>query len=262
MSRAAVLIEAGRLAAAGEAFVLVTVVHVIRPASTHNGDRAIVTADGRFMGWVGGACSEPVVIREALRALADREPRRIRIGPSGQKVEGPTDAVVAHSCCASEGVMEILLEPELPTPLLAVIGEGPAAKTLAEITTAVGWRTEGVLSGNADAVVVATMGHRDEEVLAQALTTTSAGYVGLVASHRRARAVLSQLRERGFDEQALARIKSPAGLDLGHCSQEEIAVAVLAELVARRYGRADASGSADAEIDSAVRPLPTTTSMS
>jgi xanthine dehydrogenase accessory factor len=83
-------------------------------------------------------------------------------------------------------------------------------------------------------VVVASMGHGDEDVLTTALVT-AAGYVGLVASSRRAQAVVGELRTRGLDEEELARIRSPAGLDLGPSSQEEIAVAILAELVAWRH---------------------------
>ena len=92
------------------------------------------------------------------------------------------------------------------------------------------------LREGADAVVVAIMGHGDEDALSAALTA-GAGYVGLVASSRRAGVVLGALGERGLDEEALARIRSPAGLDLGPLRQEEIAVAILAELVAWRHER-------------------------
>jgi xanthine dehydrogenase accessory factor len=84
--------------------------------------------------------------------------------------------------------------------------------------------------------VVATMGHGDEDALAAALKA-GVGYVGLVASARRAAVVLDALRQRGIEEQALARVRSPAGRDLGPSTQEEIAVAVLAELVDWRHGR-------------------------
>jgi xanthine dehydrogenase accessory factor len=112
-----VLIAAGRLAAEGKPYALATVVNVVRPASARRGDRALVTPDGRVIGWIGGACSEPSVAREALRALADGEPRLARM-------EGE---------CASEGVVEVLIEPVVPAPLLAVVGESPAARTPAEL---------------------------------------------------------------------------------------------------------------------------------
>ena len=106
-----VLAEAGRLAADGQPFALATVVNVERPASARRGDHALVTPDGVLAGWVGGACTEPTIVREALAALADGEARLVR-------VEGG---------CASEGTIEVLVEPQLPAPLLAVIGDGPAA---------------------------------------------------------------------------------------------------------------------------------------
>ena len=228
-----VLIRAGRLAADGEPHVLATVVNVERPASTRRGDRALVTPEGDLFGWVGGACSEPIVIREALRALADGEPRLVRIGPQGTTAE-KGDVIVAESMCASEGTVEVLVEPHVPRPLLAVVGDGPAARTLRELAATIGWRVASELADGADAVVIASMGHGDEDSLTAALAR-GAGYVGLVASARRAQAVVAELRGRGVDEEALARIRSPAGLDLGPSSQEEIAVAILAELVAWRH---------------------------
>jgi xanthine dehydrogenase accessory factor len=160
----------------------------------------------------------------------------VRIGPPGQVHEAPPGVVVAASSCASEGVVDVLVEPQLPRPLLAVIGGGPAAETLARLAREVGWRVQREGDPNADAVVVATMGHGDEEALEAALAA-GAAYVGLVASARRAHAVLAALRERGVAEESLASVRSPAGLDLGPCTQEEIAVAVLAELVAWRHDR-------------------------
>jgi xanthine dehydrogenase accessory factor len=245
-----VLVRAGRLSAEGEAFVLATVVGVERPASTRRGDRALVTSGGVLFGWVGGACSEPIVVREGLRALADGEPRLVRIGPQGTTAKDG-DVIVAESSCASEGTVEVLVEPQLPRPLLSVVGASPAARTLRELASTIGWRVANELVEEADAVVVASMGHGDEEVLTAALAG-EAGYVGLVASARRAQAVVAELRARGLDEEALARIRSPAGLDLGPSSQEEIAVAILAELVAWEHTR----GASPVEaVDEAIDPI-------
>jgi xanthine dehydrogenase accessory factor len=217
-----VIVEAGRLTTEGKPYALATVVNVVRPASARRGDRALVTPDGRVTGWIGGACSEPTVVREALGALADREPRLARM-------EGG---------CASEGVVEVLIEPVLPTPLLVIVGESPAARTLGALARTVGWRVRDDGVEEADAVVVATMGHGDEELLASALDS-EAGYVGLVASAKRAATVLAELRARGLDEESVLRVRAPAGLDLGPSSQEEIAVAILAELVAWRHTRGE-----------------------
>ncbi len=213
-----VLVEAGRLAAEGRPFALATVVGVERPASARRGDHAIVTPEGALHGWVGGACTESTVVREGLLALADGEARVVR-------VEGG---------CASEGTIELLVEPRLPAPLIAVVGDSPAARTLMELARTLGWRVADELQEKADAVVIASMGQGDEEAL-QAALALGAGYVGLVASSKRGAAVLAELRARGLDEEALARVRCPAGLDLGPSSQEEIAVAILAELVAWRH---------------------------
>jgi xanthine dehydrogenase accessory factor len=214
-----VLVEAGRLAEAGESFALATVVAVERPSSARVGDRALVTADGELRGWVGGACTEPEVVRLALEALGHGEARRERI----------------ESRCASEGAVEVLLEPQRPALLLAIVGGAPAASTLRELASVLGWRvTDDVES--ADAVVIASMGREDESALETALAG-NAGYVGLVASAKRASSVLADLHASGLDEESLARVRSPAGLDLGPSSQEEIAVAILAELVAWRHTR-------------------------
>jgi xanthine dehydrogenase accessory factor len=229
-----VLVEAGRLAEAGEPFVLATVVGVERPSSARVGDRALVTADGELRGWVGGACTEPEVVRLALASLADGETRRERI----------------ESRCASEGAVEMLIEPQLPVFLLAVVGDAPAARTLRELAAVLRWRTT-LEIGDADAVVIASMGRDDEEALERALAS-GAGYVGLVSSARRAAAVTAALRERGVGEEALARIRSPAGLDLGPSSQEEIAVAILAELVAWRHLHGQSPGEL---VEEAVDPI-------
>jgi xanthine dehydrogenase accessory factor len=225
-----VVVEAGRLAAEGTPFALATVVNVERPVSARRGDHAIVLADGSLRGWVGGACTEPEVVRLGLAALADGDVRRERI----------------ESRCASEGAVEVLIEPQLPSPLLAVVGNAPAARTLRRLADVLGWRTTESLEG-ADAIVVASMGREDEDAL-QAALASGAGYVGLVASAKRASAVTAELRGRGVGEEALAAVRSPAGLDLGPSTQEEIAVAILAELVAWRHTRGPSPADLVAEV--------------
>ncbi len=214
-----VLVEAGRLAEAGEPFVLATVVGVERPSSARVGDRALVTPDGSLRGWVGGACTEPEVVRLSLAALSSGDPSRERI----------------ESRCASEGAVEVLIEPQLGAFVLAVIGEAPAARTLRGLAAVLGWRTSPSVEGT-DAIVIASMG-RDDEAALEAALGTDTGYIGLVASAKRAATLTAELRDRGVEEEALTRIRSPAGLDLGPSSQEEIAVAILAELVAWRHTR-------------------------
>jgi xanthine dehydrogenase accessory factor len=215
-----VLIEAGRLAAERSPYAFATVVRVERPTSAREGNHALIRPDGTVVGWIGGACSEAAVTREALHALADGRPRLVAIEGS----------------CASEGLVEVFIEPQLPEPVLAIAGDSPAASTLADLAARIGWRVVREIDPTADAIVVATMGTDDGTMLTAALATP-AGYVGLVASRRRSAATIAALREAGTDDAALARLRSPAGLDLGPSTQEEIAVAILAELVGWRHAR-------------------------
>jgi xanthine dehydrogenase accessory factor len=216
-----VLIEAGRLAAERKRYAFATVVRVERPTSAREGNHALIKPDGEVVGWIGGACSEPTVVRQALQALADGRPRLVAIEGS----------------CASEGLVEVFIEPQLPEPVLAIAGDSPAASALADLAARIGWRVTREIDPGADAIVVATMAHGDETALTEALST-GAGYVGLVASQRRGAATLTALREKGLGDETLGRVRCPAGLDLGPSTQEEIAVAILAELVGWRHARA------------------------
>jgi xanthine dehydrogenase accessory factor len=237
-----VLALAAELSARGEPFVLATVVWRRAPSSGKEGATALITPDRQVRGWLGGACAEPTVVREALRALEDGSPRLLFLG-SPEELEGHArDGVVTVPiACQSEGALEVYVEPVLPQPQMIAIGRSPAAKALAAMAAGLGWRNVSIEDGGdfgADVddrsyVVVATQGHFDEDALEHALATPAA-YVGLVASRKRAEAVLGYLRDRGVPEDALARVHAPAGLDLGHVATEEIAVAIMAEIVQLR----------------------------
>lgn len=245
-----------------------TVVRVDPPVSTRVGDKAVVTGDGRLEGWVGGACAEPIVVREALAALAEGRPRLVRITPAELAATAPAvpepGVVAAVSTCPSGGGLEVFVEPVGVAPRMLVCGRTPVAATLARLAELVGYEVTGVgdadldgvhadAAGPGDAVVVATMGHYDEEALAAALRTR-AGYVGLVGSRRRAATVFEGLRRRGLADAEMARVHSPAGLDLGPSNQEEIAVAILAELIRERHRRA-ATPSPPADPETATDPV-------
>ena len=237
-----VLERASELARQGQAFALATVVWRQGPSSGQLGSRAIITADGEVHGWIGGACAEPVVIREARQVIADGEPRLLLLGTPDQFGETvPEGMTVVPIACQSEGALEVFIEPVQPAPRLVVVGRSPMAQTLADLAGALGWRTA-LLDGQdfsaADAdersmVVVATQGHDDEEAVEQAVLARPA-YLGLVASPRRGAAVLGYLADRGLPQDQLDRVKVPAGLDLGRTAHREIAVAILAELVQLR----------------------------
>jgi xanthine dehydrogenase accessory factor len=246
---------------AGGPYALATVVRVDPPVSSRVGDKAVVTADGKLDGWVGGACAEPIVVREALAALAEGRPRLVRITPAelaaADRPAAEPGVVEAVSTCPSGGGLEVFVEPVGTAPRLLVCGRTPVARTLAKLAETVGYDVAGLddagledlradAAGPGDAVVVASMGHYDEEALAAALRTR-AGYVGMVGSRRRAAAVLEALRRRGVPDAELRRVASPAGLDLGPSTQPEIAVAILAELIRERHRRAAAPAAAPVE---------------
>ena len=255
--------RAADLARAGQPFAFATVVAVARPTSARPGAHGIVHPDGSIEGWVGGSCAQPVVVREALHALADGQPRLLRLSKDapaeGRRGDGIIELVMT---CHSGGTLEIYVEPNLPAPLLWVAGTTPIAGALVELGTAAGFQvtlfdpiaeasafpkaTEVRADTNLVAVdptsspyiVVATQGQWDEEALAGALRR-DARYVGLVASPTRATAVRAWLREEtGLAEDRLAALRAPAGMDLGAETPEEVALSILAELVQVRRGRA------------------------
>jgi xanthine dehydrogenase accessory factor len=237
-----VLAQAGELSKRGEAFALATVVWRQGPSSGQQGSRAIITEAGELHGWIGGACAEPVVIREAQRVIADGEARLLLLGtPEQFGAAVPEGMTVVPIACQSEGALEVYIEPVLPAPHLVVVGRSPMAHTLADLARALGWRAaliDGPDFTAADAdersiVVVATQGHYDEEAVEQAVAAGPA-YLGLVGSQRRGAALLGYLAERGVPRDRLDKVRVPAGLDLGRTTHEEIAVAILAELVQLR----------------------------
>jgi xanthine dehydrogenase accessory factor len=234
--------EMGELTRRGETFALATVVWRQGPSSSQSGSRAIITAEGELHGWIGGACAEPVVIREAQRVMAAGTAKLLLLGtPEQFGAAVPDGMTVVPISCQSEGAIEVYIEPVLPAPHLVIVGASPMAHTLASLARALGWRTELVkgpdfAAAGADErsmVVVATQGHDDEDVLERAVAARPA-YLGLVGSRRRGASVLGYLAERGVPQDQLVRVRVPAGLDLGSTTHQEIAVAVLAELVQLR----------------------------
>ncbi|HEY4461084.1 MAG TPA: XdhC family protein [Streptosporangiaceae bacterium] len=234
--------QAAELARAGEPFALATVVWRQGPSSGKESCRAIITASGELHGWIGGACAEPVVIRQAREVIAEGASRLLLLG-TAEQFGGPVPEGMSFVpiSCQSEGALEVYIEPVEPALHLVVVGHSPMTRTLAELARALGWRADVVAgqdfssgqAGEQSVVVVATQGHHDEEAVEQAVAARPA-YLGLVGSARRGAAVLGYLAERGLPREDLDRVHVPAGLDLGHTTHQEIAVAILAEIVKLR----------------------------
>jgi xanthine dehydrogenase accessory factor len=228
--------RADELSEAGVAFVEATVVRCASPTSARPGDRAIVLGDGTIEGFVGGSCADTTVRLQALRVLETGEPVLLKIRPGEH--DAPADeegAVVVANPCLSGGALELFLEPRLPADRIAVAGESPVARALAELAGTLGFRARiGCTAEPGDfAAVVASLGHDDEGALRRALEA-GCEYVGLVASRRRGAAVLESLRAEGVPEESVARIRTPAGLEIGARTHAEIALAILAEIVERK----------------------------
>jgi len=242
MNGLGVLGRMGELARSGETFALATVVWRQGPSSSKQGSRAIITADGRLDGWIGGACAEPVVIREAKQVIADGNARLLLLGAADQfGTAVPEGMTVVPISCQSDGALEIYIEAVQPAPHLVIVGGSPMTRTLAELARALDWSTDLLSTGEfgpdsasgRSMVIVATQGHGDEDMIERAVAMNPA-YLGLVASRRRGEAVLGYLAERGVRKDRLDKVHAPAGLDLGKTTHEEMAVAILAELVQLR----------------------------
>ena len=256
---------AADLARRGEPFALATVVARRAPISAQLGDTALVTRDGAFFGWVGGSCTRPTVIEQALRALEDNRPRLVAIDRDPESSRRPGLEVFAMTC-HSGGSVEIHIQPVVPPPALLIYGISPTARALVRLGHAMGYRViavdpmaddstfEGadvVATDPADArigagraegaatplfAVVATQGQWDEGATLAALSRAPA-YLGVLASAKRFAELRAWLADRAPGA-SVTRIKNPAGLDLGAKLPEEIALSILAEIVKERRASA------------------------
>ncbi len=241
--------EMERLRAERQPFVVATVVRARRPTSVRPGDGAIVRGDGTIDGFVGGVCAESSVRLHALRAMETGEALLLRLVPDDVPGEGAAPdlldgAVVEHNPCLSGGALEIFLEPHLPANRLVVVGGSPIARAIDQLARAAGYDAAlgaaadvGPLDGIA-AVVVASHGSGEEAVLAAALEA-GVPYVALVASPKRGRAVRAELP---LAPELADQLHTPAGLDIGARTPMEIAISILAEMVAGHHAHPGAIG--------------------
>jgi xanthine dehydrogenase accessory factor len=250
--------------AKGERFALVTVVRTVSMTAAKAGAKAVVLPDGTISeGWIGGGCARSAVLKAAKEALADGQVRLISIQPAdlldekgvapGEEREGIR---FAKNTCPSLGTMDIFVEPVLPRPEIIVCGSSPVAVAVADLGRRLGFlmtaaapaaeqaafpevecRIEGfalpVASEGSRFIVVSTQSRGDEAAL-QAALSVEADYVAFVGSRRKAETLKTKLRERGVDPARIAALRSPAGLDLGAITPEEIALSILAEIVRHR----------------------------
>ena len=234
--------RAQALAERGEPFVTATVVRVQRPTSAKPGNTALVLGDGTIEGFVGGDCAEESVRVYALKAIESGEPLLLRIVPFGE--EEDSGVVTVQNPCLSGGMIEVFLEPVVGAPRVYVEGDIPISHALLRIGVELGLDMVGVVGGDFEpgpgdlALVVAGHGREELPALRRGLEA-ELPYVGLVASRRRGQGVIGELRSDGVAAELLDRIDTPAGLDIGARTPEEIALSILAKVVqVRRAERA------------------------
>jgi xanthine dehydrogenase accessory factor len=245
-------------------FALAVVVSRRAPVSSHVGDRALVFADGRMEGFVGGSCSRDIVRRHAVEAIRSGASRLLHISPDPAPGDAAADAehVFVPMSCASEGAADVYIEPHLPARRLIVVGFTPVAQALDRIATALEYDvvravddfeagdfppapapvplTISALRGFVEglsaierartAAIVASLGHYDEAAL-EALLGVDLGFVGLVASRKRAARVFGVLAQQGLAVERLETVRNPVGLDIGARAAGDVAVSILAEII-------------------------------
>ncbi len=245
---------AGAVDRARQPWVSATVVQVERPTSARPGDSAVVHADGRIEGFVGGVCAEATVRMHALQAMATGEPVLLRVVPGEGETPPDSDGMVTvHNPCLSGGALQIFLEPHLPPRRITVYGSSPVARALADLSRHVGYEVtesedaDAELADETTAVVVASLGRIDEPALLRAVGA-GVPYIGFVASPKRGGAVLANLDLSAEDR---ARVHTPAGLDIGARTPHEIALSILAELISLHGSSAPAASRHEAPSDQA-----------
>ena len=211
-------------------FVHATVVRAQHPTSAQAGDQAILLSDGTIEGFVGGQCARDSVRKAAMGALQAGESVLLRVLPDGDVhfPDAPGACVVVNPCL-SGGALEIFLAPQIPAPLVWIVGATPVAEALAQVCTVLGYEVRRDDNGfdGATAVVIATHGGPESETVRAALDA-GVGYIGLVASAVRGASVVDAL-ELGCCERG--RVHTPVGLPIGAKTPAEIAVSIAAEMI-------------------------------
>ena len=256
------------LKARGEVFALATVVRTLSVTAAKAGAKAVIRADGSISsGWIGGGCARGAVLKAARAALADGQPRLISIQPKdllddmGVAPGEARDGIeFARNACPSQGTMDVFVEPVLPKPNLVICGASPVAVALADaarragffVTIAVdaadhaafgevdrlvdGFVMPGSETG-ARMIVVATQGRGDRKALYAALSS-DVEHIAFVGSRKKAAVLRAELVADGIAPERADAFRAPAGADIGAITPDEIAVSILAELIAvRRRGQ-------------------------
>lgn len=237
----------------GEPAALTTVIEARGSTPRGVSAKMLVYADGRTVGTVGGGDVESHVIREAKEAIAAGEAREVHYRPVDQE---SSDVDVCG------GDMRIFVEPLAPQPLVVIIGAGHVGQAVAELADYLGYRiavlderpelvtaerfpwAETLLAGDVTEkvralgvdeqtyLVMVTPHHSLDEKILEVVADRPFAYVGLIGSRRRTMHTFERAREAGVPEAVLERVHTPIGLDIGAETPREIAVSIMAEIIA------------------------------
>ncbi len=241
----------------GQRAVLATIIRDQGSVPRHTGTKMLVYPDGAFVGTIGGGELESRVLARAAELFGSAQ-------PVVEHYELAEPARGDPGVCG--GQLDIFLEPIMPDPTVLVIGCGHVGQAVAELAHWLGFRVI-VTDDRADLCNPQTIPHADDHIIAAPgeiaqkapihdqtyiaavtrgvpldiamlpdLLGTPAPYIGVMGSRRRWATAARQLQEQGVDEKTLKRVHAPIGLELGAETPREIAVSILAEIIARRYG--------------------------
>ena len=243
----------------GEPAALVTIVRSSGSTPQRTGAKMLVFADGRTIGTIGGGCYENDALGKAREAIATGKPSLVKYDLN--------DDFVQESGLICGGQMDVYIDPIAPSPALYVIGAGHVGWHLGRIAADAGFRIHvlddrekfanaerfpfaetievddiGVWLHKADLpasayVVVVTRGHTHDFEAIRALAARDLRYLGLIGSRAKVARIFDALEAEGMPLECLQRVHAPIGLDIGAITPAEIAVSILAELIAIRHGR-------------------------
>jgi xanthine dehydrogenase accessory factor len=251
----------------GEPAALVTIVSTTGSTPQRVGAKMLVFGDGRLVGTIGGGCYENDAFGKAREAILNRRPQLVHYELD--------DDFAQETGLICGGQMSVYIEPIEPSPELYVIGAGHVGFSLANLAHEVGFRVHVVDDREKFAnrerfpnaaeiitedipawlgrthlpqhayVVVVTRGHTNDLDAVRALAPRDLRYLGLIGSRAKVARIYEQLRDEGTRTETLSHIHAPIGLDIGAVTPQEIAVSILAELIAVKHGKAGTRNAAE-----------------
>jgi len=250
--------EIVRLRRAGQKSALATIVQVRGSIPSYETAKLLVREDGSMAGTIGGGCVEAEVWSAAREVIAEEKPRRLTFHLN-------QDAAYDNGLICG-GQLEVFVEPVLPQPRTFIFGAGHISKGLAKVAELAGFSTvviddresfanrdrfpgvDEILAGeyeeifgqltitSSSFIVIVTRGHRDDMRVLRLAVNTPAKYIAMIGSRRKVIGVVKELEKEGIPHQALENVFAPMGLEIGAITPEEIAISVVAEMIAVRRG--------------------------